>query len=92
MQPMKSVCGDTFFRPCPNSPNYIANTQSSKAKLRSHSASKQRPEPKKRLSGNEIVAARNSISGVRMQYNPQTREYSIFNKAVQEYYVNWEKS
>eukprot|EP00256_Glycine_max_P037784 XP_006585563.1 protein IQ-DOMAIN 14 [Glycine max] len=65
--PAKSVCGDTFFRPCSNFPNYMANTQSFNAKLRSHSAPKQRPEPKKRLSLNEMMAARNSISGVRMQ-------------------------
>ncbi|XP_061358367.1 protein IQ-domain 26-like [Gastrolobium bilobum] len=65
--PAKSVCGDTFFRPYSNFPNYMSNTQSFKAKLRSLSAPKQRPEPKKRLSLNEMMAARNSISGVRMQ-------------------------
>lgn len=65
--PAKSVCGDTFFRPYSNSPNYMANTQSFNAKLRSHSAPRQRPEPKKRLSLNEMMASRNSISGVRMQ-------------------------
>lgn len=45
----------------------MANTQSFKAKLRSHSAPKQRPEVKKRLSLNEMMAARNSLSSVRMQ-------------------------
>lgn len=67
--PAKSVCGGSFFRPYSNHPSYMANTQSFRAKLRSYSAPKQRPEtgPKKRLSLNELMAARNSLSGVRMQ-------------------------
>ncbi|TXG68810.1 hypothetical protein EZV62_003745 [Acer yangbiense] len=69
--PSKSICGDSYFRPYSNHPNYMANTKSFKAKLRSYSAPRQRPEPgsgpKKRLSLNEIMASRNSISSVRMQ-------------------------
>lgn len=67
--PTKSLCGDGFLRPYSNCPSYMANTQSFRAKLRSHSAPKQRPEagPKKRLSLNEIMASRSSFSGVRMQ-------------------------
>lgn len=80
--PAKSVCGDTFFRPYSNYPNYMSNTQSFNAKLRSHSAPRQRPEPKKRLSLNEMMAARNSISSVRMQRsspNFQTQEQESWN-------------
>ncbi|KAE8687859.1 putative pectinesterase 53-like isoform X1 [Hibiscus syriacus] len=49
----KSVCAaDNWFRHYGNCPNYMVKTQSFKAKLRSQSAPKQRPEPgpKKRLS------------------------------------------
>ncbi|MBA0612104.1 hypothetical protein Godav_012746 [Gossypium davidsonii] len=67
--PPKSVCSDNWFRHYGNYPNYMANTQSFKAKLRSQSAPKQRPElgPKKRLSLDEMVESRCSLSGVRMQ-------------------------
>lgn len=67
--PCKSVCGDGFFRTYSNFPSYMANTQSFSAKLRSQSAPRQRPElgSKKKMSLDEIMASRSSLSGVKMQ-------------------------
>ncbi|KAL8098923.1 protein IQ-domain 26-like [Apium graveolens] len=78
--PAKSVCGDGFFRPYSNHPSYMANTQSFKAKVRSYSAPKQRPEmgQKKRLSLIEIMASRSSFSGVKM-HRPVPQGQEDFN-------------
>ncbi|GMQ06308.1 hypothetical protein CsSME_00050944 [Camellia sinensis var. sinensis] len=82
--PAKSICSGSVFRYA-GFPNYMANTQSFKAKLRSHSAPKQRPDqgPKKRLSLNEMLESRNSLSGVRMQRScSQAQEVINFKNAV----------
>ncbi|XP_057447235.1 protein IQ-domain 26-like [Lotus japonicus] len=77
-----------FLRKYGNFPNYMASTQSFKAKLRSHSAPRQRPEPgpKKRLSLSEMMMeSRNSLSGVRMQQRSscsQVQEVTDFKNAV----------
>lgn len=86
--PAKSVCGggNNFFRNYMNFPNYMANTQSFKAKLRSQSAPRQRPEavgPKRRLSLNEMMESRSSLSGVRMQRScSQVQDAVNFKNAV----------
>ncbi|RDX61585.1 Protein IQ-DOMAIN 31 [Mucuna pruriens] len=82
----KSVCTDNLFLGhYHNFPNYMASTQSFKAKLRSHSAPKQRPDPgpKKRLSLNEMMESRSSLSEARMQRScSQIQEAINFKNAV----------
>ncbi|KZV21630.1 Iq-domain 31 [Dorcoceras hygrometricum] len=77
--PAKSFCVDNYF-----SPNYMANTQSFSAKLRSHSAPKLRPEPgpKRRLSLHEMMESRNSLSGARMQRSCSQAQQTINFKNV----------
>lgn len=63
----------------------MANTKSFKAKLRSHSAPKQRPDPgsKKKLSIHQVMESRNSLSGVRMQRScSQVQEVLNFKNAI----------
>ncbi|KMZ60313.1 hypothetical protein ZOSMA_5G01800 [Zostera marina] len=65
--PAKSVCCDgSGYNSRYSNPNYMAKTESFNAKVRSHSAPKQRPEPRKRLSLQEMVESRSSLSGVGM--------------------------
>lgn len=65
----------------------MAKTQSFKAKVRSQSAPKQRPEagpgPRRRLSLHEMMESRSSLSGVKMQRScSQAQEAISFKNAV----------
>ncbi|KAK6158990.1 hypothetical protein DH2020_006304 [Rehmannia glutinosa] len=84
--PAKSVCTESYLRSYGGDhPNYMAKTQSFKAKLRSQSAPKQRPEPgpKRRLTLHEMMESRNSLSGVRMQRSCSQAQQAIsFKNAV----------
>ncbi|KAL2500961.1 IQ-domain 26 [Forsythia ovata] len=71
--PARSFCMESYYRNTLNYQNYMANTHSFEAKLRSQSAPKQRSEagPKRRQSLKEIKESRNSLDGVRMQRSKQ---------------------
>ncbi|XP_010033830.2 protein IQ-DOMAIN 31 [Eucalyptus grandis] len=66
--PVRSPCGDGYYGPRSELPSYMASTQSFKAKSRSLSAPRQRPDEgsKKRFTLSEIIAARNSVSAIGM--------------------------
>ncbi|KAE8658204.1 protein IQ-DOMAIN 14-like isoform X3 [Hibiscus syriacus] len=80
--PSRSVCGGgNYLGQYRDSPNYMAKTRSFKAKLRSQSAPKQRP--KKRVSLDEMMESRCSLSGVKMQKScSQVQEAINFKNAV----------
>ncbi|XP_023769829.1 protein IQ-domain 26 [Lactuca sativa] len=84
VSPSKSVCTDGSS----SNRSYMANTKSFNAKLRSHSAPKQRPEfgfgVKKKVPLNEMMESRNSVSfGVKMQRSSsQAQEATSFKNAI----------
>ncbi|KAJ1687503.1 hypothetical protein LUZ63_018893 [Rhynchospora breviuscula] len=67
-----------------NCPNYMVNTQSFEAKVRSQSAPRQRPEPvgsnRKRVPLSEVMLeSRASLSGVGMQRSCYKAQQEVFN-------------
>ncbi|EYU27263.1 hypothetical protein ABFS82_10G101700 [Erythranthe guttata] len=86
--PAKSACTESEFRRYGGEkPNYMAKTKSFKAKVRSQSAPKQRAEvvvgPRRRLTLQEMMESRNSLSGVRMQRScSQAQDTVLFKNAV----------
>ncbi|PWA68101.1 hypothetical protein CTI12_AA310030 [Artemisia annua] len=88
VSPSKSVCTDGSS----SNRSYMATTKSFNAKLRSHSAPRQRPEfgygYKKKMSLNEMMESRNSVSyGVKMKRSSsqaQDQEATSFKSAVMD--------
>lgn len=71
--PSTSVCGNALYdyESSVSTPGYMDKTKSFKAKVRSHSAPRQRYE-RNRLSLDEVMATRSSVSGANMlQQQPQ---------------------
>lgn len=86
--PAKSECTRSLFSGYSDYPNYMANTESSKAKLRSHSAPKQRPEYDKsgsikRLSLHQAFGQQPSLQN---SISSQQRQSSLHAKFTNKAY------
>ncbi|CAN8321512.1 unnamed protein product [Cochlearia groenlandica] len=73
--PAKSVCGNVLcdYNGVMSTPGYMEKTQSFKAKLRSHSAPRQRSE-RKRLSLDEVIAPRSCVNGMSLEQTQQQQQ------------------
>ncbi|CAH9066348.1 unnamed protein product [Cuscuta europaea] len=77
--PANSVCvgSSSYFVSHAHKKNYMANTEAFRAKLRSQSAPKQRPSPKKSL---PVMESRASVSGARMRVpSSWSKSQNVFN-------------
>ncbi|MQL88789.1 hypothetical protein Taro_021367 [Colocasia esculenta] len=84
--PTKSDCSRGFFSVFADYPNYMANTESSRAKVRSQSAPRQRPDYEKLSSINRANAAAAAAGGGQSSSSSSQRSSSLHLKFTSKAY------